>query len=360
MKPVLAAHFAQCESSNAVIGGAAMKRCRAWQAAWVVFWLMPLAAGAADGAVRYVTAYPAADQFCPPVAGYFDEVQRTLDRVGTRTFTHQPNGGYGLPVQDKVGDAHLIHLGADVGWYRTGDPVFAVANGVVRISEGPPIEEKKAKSRTDAKADGTTKSGAKGKSPVVLSWGNLVVVEHRLPDGKYATTVYGHLANERLVKAGDIVRVGQPIGTIGTARVNGGYKPHLHFGVRPGRMVEAGRKLIDMNFNGRRLALTIVEVGEDKLLLSGGEELPERVGIAFGDETFELVRRDGKTEAPLALLTKFQPTGFPIVGYALSVEGWEDPTMFLRQNGAETAPAAFEVAEQQRPRTRPTRRKGVE
>jgi len=32
--------------------------------------------------------------------------------------------------------AHLIHLGADVGFYRVGEPGFAVANGVVRISQG--------------------------------------------------------------------------------------------------------------------------------------------------------------------------------------------------------------------------------
>src|SRR5688572_29662248 len=74
---------------------------------------------------RYVLTYPAAEQFCPPVRGFFDEVQRTIDRVGYRTFRHQPNGGYGLPVQDRVGDAHLLHLGADVGWYRVGEPVFA-------------------------------------------------------------------------------------------------------------------------------------------------------------------------------------------------------------------------------------------
>jgi hypothetical protein len=85
---------------------------------------------------RYLLTYPEAEQFCPPVAGFFDEVERTVSRAGDYTFRHQPNGGYGLPVQAKVGDAHLLHLGADVGWHRVGEPVFAVANGVVRASEG--------------------------------------------------------------------------------------------------------------------------------------------------------------------------------------------------------------------------------
>src|SRR5262245_42753432 len=94
-----------------------------------------LKAFAADDVLdRYVLTYPAAEQFCPPVVGFFEEVQRTFDRVGARTIRHQPNGGYGLPVVDKVGDANLIHLGADVGFYRVGEPVYAVANGVVRLS----------------------------------------------------------------------------------------------------------------------------------------------------------------------------------------------------------------------------------
>src|SRR5437868_6795143 len=86
---------------------------------------------------QYPLSYPAAEQFCPPVDGFFDEVQRTFDRAGGRAFRHQPNGGYGLPVVDKVGGVNLLHLGADVGWYRVGEPVFAVANGIVRVSQGP-------------------------------------------------------------------------------------------------------------------------------------------------------------------------------------------------------------------------------
>ena len=85
---------------------------------------------------KYVLEYPKAEAFCPPTEGFFEEVQRTVDRVGTHTFRHQPNGGYGLPVVDKVGDANLIHLGADVGFYRVGEPVYAVAAGVVRLSQG--------------------------------------------------------------------------------------------------------------------------------------------------------------------------------------------------------------------------------
>ena len=96
------------------------------------------------------------------LSGFFEEVARTIDRVGTRTFRHQPNGGYGLPVVDKVGDANLIHLGADVGFYRVGEPVYAVATGVVRMSQGATPNEGKNKTKDKA-------NGGANKAPV-MEW----------------------------------------------------------------------------------------------------------------------------------------------------------------------------------------------
>lgn len=76
--------------------------------------------------------------------------------------------------------------------------------------------------------------------PGDLAWGNFIAIEHRFDTDQYFTTLYGHLGNDRKVKAGDIVQAGQMIATIGRqhARINGGYEPHLHFGVRQGRNAE--------------------------------------------------------------------------------------------------------------------------
>jgi murein DD-endopeptidase MepM/ murein hydrolase activator NlpD len=281
---------------------------------------------------RYLLIYPAADQFCPPVAGFFDEVERTLDRAGYHTFRHQPNGGYGLPVQTRVGNVNLLHLGADVGWHRAGEPVFAMANGVVRVSEGSPADDNK-KDR---------------KTPSVLAWGNVIVLEHRLPDGSYATTIYGHLANVRLVKVGDVVRAGQQIGTIGTTRINGGYKPHLHLGVRQGRMAEVGRKLIDLTFNGNRVPLKIADLREDAVILSGATVLPERLRLNINGRDFEIIRHGDKAEVSATILLRVPSPEFPIVGYGLSTDGWLDPVAFLKSRGADVNPAPFEVAERRR------------
>src|SRR5262245_55008152 len=91
-----------------------------------------LASSGAEPVVRdtYTLDYPAGDRWCPPVRSTFVEATQTMSQVGSKRFRHQPNGGYGLPIKEKVGDKHLVHLGADLGWFQVGEPVFAVANGV--------------------------------------------------------------------------------------------------------------------------------------------------------------------------------------------------------------------------------------
>jgi murein DD-endopeptidase MepM/ murein hydrolase activator NlpD len=177
-------------------------------------------------------------------------------------------------------------------------------------------------------------------------------LEHRLPDESYATTIYGHLANERLVKVGDFVRAGQQIGTIGTTRVNGGYKPHLHFGVRQGRMAEVGRKLIDLTFNGNQVPLKIAELREDAVVLSGATVLPERLRLNINGREFEIIRHGDKAEVSAAILLRVPSPEFPIVGYGLSTDGWLDPVAFLRSQGADSNPAPFEAADRRRKRER--------
>jgi murein DD-endopeptidase MepM/ murein hydrolase activator NlpD len=378
-----------------VAKGSTLKVFLAWFEVMLVVLVVsrPQVAIAESAPEQYVLEYPAAEQFCPPIAGYFDEVQRTISRAGYRTFRHQPNGGFGLPVQDRVGEKHLLHLGADVGWHRVGEPVFAVADGVVRVSQGAADEGPRrrgpsqsgwypshiaAKTPHDHRGDGARDSPRPYREPkpaAALAWGNLIVLEHRLADGEYVTTVYGHLANDRLVKAGDVVRAGQQIGAIGTARVNGGYKPHLHFGVREGRMAEVGRVLVQLTINGKLAPLRIAELHEDVVVFDGIEGLPERMHLTIntsgiktaqrsgqaqfspkapetepvpGGFKFE-IRRDGdRAEATSAILHFVQPPEFAIVGYGLSAKSWRDPTAFLKEHRADIMPAAFELPKPRR------------
>lgn len=67
-----------------------------------------------------------------------------------------------------------------------------------------------------------------------VSWGNLVLVEHALPDGTRAWSQYAHL-DKILVMADQKVARGQQIGTIGKG-ANNRYPAHLHFEIRRNKL----------------------------------------------------------------------------------------------------------------------------
>jgi murein DD-endopeptidase MepM/ murein hydrolase activator NlpD len=282
---------------------------------------------------KYVLNYPVMDRCCPPVRSTFFEANRTFSVVGHRRFTHKPNGGYGLPIVEKRDGKHLIHLGADLGWYQVGEPVFAIGAGVVRESSGPPAEQ-------------NSQRTAKGKaSTAAKSWGNVVMIEHRLPSGEFLTTIYGHLASDRRVAAGDIVRAGQQIGAIGkqSPHINGGYTPHVHFGVRQGRTAEVGATLMRLRIEGEPHDVKIAALGEDYVELAAAVELPSELNIRVRGERFSIIQRDGKPCLPARILWGFARSDFSLVGYDLTTDGWRDPIAFLREHRADTQPAPFLV-----------------
>ncbi len=288
---------------------------------------------------RYVLDYPPAERFCPPVQSFFYEVVRTFEVVRGRRFTHQPNGGYGLPVVYKVNGRNLLHLGADVGWHRVGDPVYAVAAGVVRVSEGPGLAREGGRSAGRRQPKGASPGG----QAEALHWGNRVVIEHRFPGGEHFTTIYGHLGVDRQVEAGDVVQAGQQIGTIGRKhfRVNGGYDPHVHFAVREGRLAEPGCTLMTLYLGGKPGAMKLVSVGEEEIEVELPPDVPA-ISINLGGRVYPVTRRDGKLFLPARMLWDLRNRpGFEIVGYGLSTEGWRDPVAFLRECGADLNPAPF-------------------
>lgn len=62
-------------------------------------------------------------------------------------------------------------------------------------------------------------------------YGPVIVLRHETDDGDAFFSLYGHLSRESLaaVRVGQVVAAGQPFATLGTAAVNGGWPPHLHF-----------------------------------------------------------------------------------------------------------------------------------
>ena len=64
---------------------------------------------------------------------------------------------------------------------------------------------------------------------VSTAYGNFTVIDHGMVDGKHLTTAYAHQARF-LVRPGDVVHKGDPIGIVGQTGYATG--PHLHFEVR--------------------------------------------------------------------------------------------------------------------------------
>ncbi len=96
------------------------------------------------------------------------------------------------------------HLGED--WNKNsggntdcGEPVYAIANGVIVYAQ-------------DA---GT-------------GWGNVIIIEHTLPDGKKVESLYGHL--QEILKMSGEVKKREQIARVGNAR--GKYLCHLHLEIR--------------------------------------------------------------------------------------------------------------------------------
>lgn len=141
---------------------------------------------------------PLADQFTSPLGG-----QR-----GAFTYDAQP---FRAPNADRGG----LHLGQDlngIGGMDTdrGDPVYASGRGrVVYCGEPSP------------------------------DWGNVVVLLHRTPDGRFLQSLYAHLEDVQ-VRYGELVARGQQIGQVGTAGDR--YPAHLHFEMMYSIVNEAGLK----------------------------------------------------------------------------------------------------------------------
>ncbi|MCB0192026.1 MAG: peptidoglycan DD-metalloendopeptidase family protein [Anaerolineae bacterium] len=115
----------------------------------------------------------------------------------------------GLVSQSYFDELEAWHTGED--WNRIippgggpnidlGDPVYAIANGRVTAAN------------------------------FYKTWGNIVLIEHRLPDGQVVWSQYAHL-HQMMVRVGQTVQRGAQIGTIGRGD-NNKYLAHLHFEIR--------------------------------------------------------------------------------------------------------------------------------
>lgn len=103
------------------------------------------------------------------------------------------------------GESRTIHLGIDL-FCKADTPVFAPLDGTVEIV-------------TNNDRD--------------LDYGPLVILRHAIDSDRAFFTLYGHLSLDTLerVTAGQNVRAGQQIASVGSPPTNGNWPPHLHLQV---------------------------------------------------------------------------------------------------------------------------------
>lgn len=115
-----------------------------------------------------------------------------------------PLGGWNVSTHhgEEISTGYY-HMGVDAGGeFEAGEPVYAVADGIVR----------EAQERSQ--------------------FGLVVLIEHFPTDGSANVSLYGHLRpSDQRVSVGQIVSAGDVIGVLGSESENGGWTPHLHFGI---------------------------------------------------------------------------------------------------------------------------------
>jgi hypothetical protein len=123
-------------------------------------------------------------------------------RAPVEPATIEPGCDYG---DTECLDTGRRHAGVDYLPDDSDEPILASADGVVRIA---------ARAGSDASHD----------------FGNVVVLEHTLPNGDRVSTVYAHLREAPAVAPGDCVARGSRLGAMG--RTGAAANVHLHFEVK--------------------------------------------------------------------------------------------------------------------------------
>ncbi|MBK8978188.1 MAG: M23 family metallopeptidase [Planctomycetes bacterium] len=231
----------------------------------------------------------------------FNDYDARTVETPTATGFHWPiswyDGSLFAPVPRRSFGAGGNHAGEDMAWFREGTSVFAVTDGLVRMVQG---------------AGG--------------NWGFLVLVEHRLEDGRYFCALYGHLGFDILVRPGDVVRAGQKLGTVGLSCSveNGGYGAHLHFGIgdnpfrKPQGLARGAR--LGFDYEGERVQAPITDFlyMPDRPDEYGFPGLGVRVQVPDGP-SLDLHVGNVKMAQQVSWIT----------GYVDGCRGWLDPRSFL-------------------------------
>jgi len=145
------------------------------------------------------------------------------------------------------------HTGDDIngiGGMNTdlGDPVYAIANGIVYFRGEPS-----------------------------LSWGKTIILAHRNLAGQIILSMYSHL-DKSYAPHGQLLHAGEQIGTVGTA--NNNYPAHLHLEIRDSTGIYIGRGYVPMQGE----SLNPSQIIREGMRSPAGNLAPSILSIALREE----------------------------------------------------------------------------
>ncbi len=172
------------------------------------------------------------------------------------------------------------HLGEDWngsggGDSDSGDPIYAIGEGVVVLSED-----------------------------VRVGWGNVVIIRHayREPTGKIemVDSLYGHLL-ERRVNVGQIVTKGQLVGLMGGN--NGMYPVHLHLEVRKNLNIGMNRSKFARDYSNYHSPTPFINARRTLSPESRRYDIPVDTFAPYGGELTETQREKTPTSSTPSAVT---------------------------------------------------------
>jgi murein DD-endopeptidase MepM/ murein hydrolase activator NlpD len=210
--------------------GAARGLGKAALAAAVVLALAALLATPNPLSAAYDLAIPVAGSFVYPVG---DELDFTKSHEG-EAYGYYVSDGY---LARRGRKKQRTHYGVDFAQGRGGAPIRAIASGVVVVADANALVKVRRKQQIKVpvieKGKRVYKKSTRWRSVYKwrTGWGNYVVVRHMLPSGETVHSLYAHMQpRSMLVKRGDVVAAGQPLGKVG--RSGRASSAHLHLEIR--------------------------------------------------------------------------------------------------------------------------------
>lgn len=132
-------------------------------------------------------------------------------------------------------------------------------------------------------------------------FGYVAIVEHFLASGKRVCSLYGHLKSTAPVKENSFVKKGQTVGYLADRNENGGWVPHIHFGIKKGAYVDVDKKWVYWGYGDAKELKTWHNPTKFILGMANSQAPPSQIltGAGFGGSAHTRIFKENGKSAKL-------------------------------------------------------------